>query len=239
MSNFAFLLRAALGENNSSTFNKFGYVAGLVAVAQTVWSEGGLYAYPAAAITMSVASTDANDDFGGSGAQQVEVMGLDADFNEVTETINLDGQTEVALPTDLIRVNRAKVLGAIDAVGDIYIGTGTFTTGVPANVYGKIDIGENQTLQAVFTVPRGKKALVFTFSASSAKNEEITVSLKARPFGGVLQTKDKHDIYQNAITQPYMPPLVFDEKTDIEIRAIGTASASQASGKFSMVLVPG
>ena len=236
--NYEFLIRAALGQGDNAAVNKFGYVDGLVGVAQTIWSEGGTYVYPSAAATMNVSSSDANDAFGGSGAQQVEVMGLDADYVEQIITVDLNGQTYVPLVPALIRVNRVKVIGSIDAVGDVYVGNGTNTAGVPVNVYAKVEIGENQTLQAVYTVPATKQVLVFLFSASSAKNEEVTVSLKARELGGVFQTKDKLDIYQNSVPQPYPVPLVFPPKTDIELRAIGTAVAARVSGKFTVVLIP-
>lgn len=243
--NYEFMIRAALGQDSNSAVNKFGYVSGLVAAHQTVWSHGGLYVYPSSAIPMNISSSDNNDVFGGSGAQQVEVFGLDADYNEVMITLNLNGQTPVLIPIELIRVRRAKIIGNKSNVGTVYVGDGVYASGVPGTAYAQIDLSgvlagdeENQTLQAIDTVPAGMKGLIFIFSASSAKNEEITVSLKAREFGGVFQTKDKLDVYQAPMLQPYPIPLVFPPKTDIEIRAIGTASASQVSGKFGMVLIP-
>lgn len=238
-SNFDFFVRAALGENGLSAVNKFGYVDGVTTTEETIWSEGGIYVYPSAATTMTASSDNTNDALAGSGAKRIEVQGLDANWDEQTITVEMDGQNGVTISPDLIRVNRVKVLDDQDALGNIYVGSGTITTGKPANVYSKVDVGENQTLQTVYSVPRGKKALLFLLGTSSAKNEEITVSLKARPFGGVFQTKGKIDIYQNAPSRLYPAPRVADEKTDIEMRAIGTAVASRVSGEFTMVLVPG
>lgn len=236
--NYEFMIRAALGQGNNAAVNKFGYVDSVVAVSQTIWSEGGIYAYPASATTMTASSDNTNDALAGTGAKQIEVIGLDADYNEQCITVDMDGQNGVTISPDLIRVNRVKVMGDQNALGNIYVGAGTITTGKPATVYSKVDIGENQTLQTVYTVPAGKQALLFLFAASSAKNEEITATLKAREFGGVFQTKAKLDIYQSAPERKYTAPLVFPTKTDIELRAIGTASASRVSGEYTIVLIP-
>ncbi len=236
--NYDFFVRAALGQDGLGAINKFGYNETVGTSFETVWSEGGLYVYPATALAMTASSSSANDALAGSGAKQIEIMGLDTDYVEQTIVIDMNGQNAVAITPSLLRVNRMKVLGDQDAEGDIYVGNGTVTAGVPANVYSKVDLGEDQTLQAVFTVPAGKMALLFFWSATSSRLEEVNVVLKAREFGGVLQTKDKIDVFQNTVPQAYPVPIVFPPKTDIEIRAKSATSTSMVSGKFSMVLIP-
>ena len=237
-SNYDFMVRAALGEDSLSAVNKFGYNGAIVVPEETVWSEGAIYAYPSGAVTMTASSDNTNDALAGTGAKRIEIMGLDANYDEQTITVEMNGQNGVTISPDLIRVNRVKVLNDQDAQGNIYVGEGAIVTGKPAIVYAKIDVNENQTLQAIYTVPASKKALLVTFSGSSSKNEAITVRLAARELGGVFQTKDKLDIYQNEFTQFYPVPIVFEPKTDIEIRAAGTAVTALVSGKFSVVLIP-
>ncbi len=237
-SNYDLLIRAALGENGLNANNKFGYNPSITTILETIWSEGGIYAYPAVPVTMTASSDNTNDALAGTGAKQIEAECLVAGYIERTFTIDMDGQNGVALPEDVLRVNRVKVIGDQDALGNIYIGVGAIATGKPAIVYAKVDLGENQTLQTVYTVPAGKKALLFLFAASSSKNEAITVSLKAREEGSVFQTKAKIDLYQNAPERKYPAPRVAPEKTDIELRAIGTAVAAQVSGEFTVVLIP-
>ena len=236
--NYDMLVRAALGQDGLSAVNKFGYNPSITTALETIWSEGGLYAYPSAAVEMTASSSSTDDALAGTGAKQIEVIGLDADYNEQCIIVDMNGQNAVTISSDLIRVNRVKVIDDQDAIGNIYIGTGALTTGKPANVYSKVDIGENQTLQTVYTVPAGKKALLFLFAASSSKNETITVSLKARELGGVFQTKAKIDLYQNAPERKYPAPRVALPMTDIELRAVGTAVAAQVSGEFTVVLIP-
>ena len=237
--NYDFMTRAALGLNGLSAINKFGYVDGVTATEETIWSEGGIYVYPSTAVAMTASSDNTNDALAGTGAKRIEVQGLDANWDEVTAIVEMDGQNGVTITPNLIRVNRVRVLDDQNALGNIYVGVGAIATGKPATVYSKVDVGENQTLQTVYSVARRKKALLYLLGASSAKNEEITVSLKARAFGGVFQTKGKIDIYQDAPSRLYPAPRVADEKTDIEMRAIGTAVAAKVSGEFTAVLIPG
>ena len=123
-----------------------------------VWDGGGVYAWPAAATAMTISSSSADDADGGTGAQDVTIH--IQDINNVESLINLalNGQTPVDLPVDPFRVYRAWVgeMGAHASganVGDIWIGSGTVTAGVPATKYAGIRAGEGQTLMAIYTIP--------------------------------------------------------------------------------------
>ena len=62
---------------------------------ETVWDEGGIYAYLTEATVLKVSSGDANDDVGDAGATSVRIYGLDANYTEINETIAMNGQTAV------------------------------------------------------------------------------------------------------------------------------------------------
>jgi hypothetical protein len=117
---------------------KFGQNASVGNSIETIWLEGGLYVYPPSATTMTVSSSDVNDTSAGTGARTVLISGLDGSYNEISETITMNGQTPVTTSNSYLRVNRALVLtagsGGVNA-GIIYVGTGTVTSGVPANKY--------------------------------------------------------------------------------------------------------
>ena len=169
---------------------KFGSNATVGNTLETIWEEGGLYAYPASASTMTVSSSDTNDTSAGTGARTVLISGLDASYNEASETIILDGQTAVTTVNTYIRMNRAIVLTAGSGAGNagvIYVGTGTVTAGVPANKFTTIAIGANQTLQAFWTVPAGYTAYNYQTNISTGNSSNTPAVLKtvlvARPFG--------------------------------------------------------
>src|SRR5210317_2657610 len=116
---------------------KFGQNAVVGNSMETIWQQGGLYSYPPSASTTTVSSSNANDTSAGTGARTVQIVGLDGDYNEISETIILNGQTAVTTTNSFLRVNRGVVLtagsGGVNA-GIIYVGTGTVTLGVPANI---------------------------------------------------------------------------------------------------------
>src|SRR6056300_692682 len=127
---------------------------------ETIWSEGGLYSYLSAATVLKVSSSNTADAAAGTGARTVELFGLDADYNEINETVTLNGQTAVNTIKEYLRINRMIIRSAGTGgqnAGIIYAGTGTVTTGVPANKYATINgiQGSNQSLMSLWTIPSG------------------------------------------------------------------------------------
>lgn len=222
---------------------KFGFNSDVNGSEETIWDGGGIYAYPSVATVMKVSSSSANDTSAGTGARTVTVAGLDSDYNEAEETVSLNGQTEVLTTTSFIRVNRAFVETAGSggtAAGDIYVGTGTVTTGVPATVYAKITLGQNQTLMAVWTVPAGYTAYMLraNLSTSTANvNQYVTARVVQRPFGGVFRTQVRTTLQRGDEEFRFPVPLSFPEKTDIETRAVSLGSNNLVASDFTVVYI--
>jgi len=222
---------------------KFGFNSDINGTEETIWDEGAIYAYPAAAIQMKVSSTSTDDTSAGTGARTIVVSGLDQNWDEASETVSLNGQTEVLTTTTFIRVNRAYVATAGSggtAAGNIYVGTGTVTTGVPATIYAKITLGENQTLMAVWTVPAGYTGYVTRGSISQGTtfaNQYTTARLVIRPFGGVFRTAVKVTLTNIFIDFPFEIPVPIQEKSDIEVRAFSSGSNNTISSTFTIIYV--
>jgi len=212
---------------------KFGFNPLVVDSLETVWAQGGLYTYLSSASTLYISSSSTDDDVAGTGARTATVSGLDANYNEVSVTVDLDGQTGVQLgdASNWIRVNRITVDTAGSGgqnAGVLYVGTeATPSSGVPTNKYATVAIGDNQTLMALWTVPAGYTAYLYETHitvATEANNKYGIVTVLARPDGGVFNIKDKFTTVLDTVTQKYNFPLKFEEKTDIEVRAIGSSS---------------
>ena len=206
---------------------KFGFNPDIDDAFETVWAQGGLYSYLSAATVLKVSSSSTNDTSAGTGARTVELQGLDGDYNEISETVTLNGQTAVNTTKSYLRIYRMVVKTAGTGgqnAGVIYAGTGTVTTGVPANKYATIAIGDNQSLMALWTVPAGHTAYLLQTDitvATTQNNKYCTVHFVARPPGEVFQVNDKFVKAESSHKQGYDIPLEFAEKTDIEVRAIG------------------
>ena len=215
---------------------KFGFNPDIDNSLETIWAQGGLYTYLSTASTLYVSSSSTDDDAAGTGARNITVSGLDANYDEISITVDLDGQNGVELG-EFIRINRAIIntagSGGANA-GVIYVGTESSPSGgVPTNKYLTIAIGDNQTLMALWTVPRNYSAYLYQTNVTGActtSNKLLTTTIVARPFGGVFQVKDKFGIQIDggAIVQKYHFPLRFEEKTDIEVRSISDAGSANA-----------
>jgi hypothetical protein len=219
---------------NHKTIFKFGFNPDIDNTLETIWSEGGLYIYLTASTVLKVSSSSTADTSAGTGARTVELSGLDADYNEINETITLNGQTVVNTTKEYLRINRMIVRSAGSGganAGVIYAGTGTVTTGVPANICATIAINDNQSLMSLWTVPKDYTAYLYQSNVTAActtSNKLLTTRVVARPYGEVFQVKDKFGIQVDGgdINQVYEFPLKFTEKTDIEVRAIADAGSA-------------
>lgn len=222
---------------------KFGFNSDVNGTEETIWDRGGLYVYPSVATIMKVSSSSANDTALGTGARTIVVSGLDTNYNETEETVTLNGQTAVNTVNSYIRVNRAYVVTAGSggtAAGDIYVGTGTVTAGVPATVYAKITLGQNQTLMAVWTVPAGYTAYLLKGNIGSGTantNQYLVARLIQRPYNSVFRTAAKVTFQTGEIAFNFEMPVPISEKTDIEARAYSSGSNNLVFADFFIVYV--
>ena len=239
-----FELQVARGQiTYHKTQFKFGFNPDIDNALETIWAQGGLYTYLSAASTLYISSSSTADDVAGTGARTATVSGLDANYNEVSVTVELDGQNGVQLgsASNWIRVNRIVVntagTGGANA-GVLYVGTESSPTlGVPSNKYATVAIGDNQTLMALWTVPAGYTAYLEQTDitvATEQNNKYVTISLVARPFGGVFNVKDKFVKESSSHHQEYKYPLKFEEKTDIEVRGIASSSSADCAVSAAM-----
>jgi hypothetical protein len=222
---------------------KFGFNPDVDDALETVWAQGGLYSYIETATVLKVSSSSTDDASAGTGARTITLFGLDANYAEVSETVTLNGQTAVNTTKTYIRINRMVVNTAGSGgqnAGVIYAGDGTVTSGVPAEKYATIAIGDNQTLMALWTVPADYTAYLLQkdiTAATAQNNKYATIHLVARPFGEVFQTKDKHVLDNGVLHQTYTIPLKFTEKTDIEVRCIGDSASADIAVSASLDII--
>jgi hypothetical protein len=202
------------------------------------------YVYSTTADIDSVSSSNAADN------QQITIVGLDINWNEVTQTVTLNGQTRVALPTPLLRAYRAYNSDSTVFAGHVFVYVnGPLTGGVPntpANIRIVIQPEEQQTLMAVYSVPAGKTGYArsgYISTAGASRNSQYPSRVIVRAFGGVFRTVHTasiSDIASSSYQHQFSEPEVFPEKTDIEMRTSSTAAGATAaaiSGGFDIVLV--
>ena len=223
---------------------KFGYNPDVNGEEETVWAQGGNMTYPTSAVTMFVSSTSVNDANGGTGANSILIQGLDENYDEIEETVLLNGQTQVATQLAYLRVYRAFVTLAGTggtSGGTIYIGSSGATGGVPnTTVYANLSFG-NQTQIAAYTVPAGYTLYLddinFTAALSTA-NKTATCSFVSRTFGSnVFRTRFINVLQSNQLITKFEYPQPFPEKTDLECRVSTNTTNNAIGASFQGVLV--
>ena len=207
---------------NTSHINKFGYNPVLSSSLETIHDAGGLYSYIETAGPATV--TGASD----AGAV-VSVQGLDENYDQVTESVIVGETTS----TNFIRVFRAR----LETHPTAEVNNGDITVTVDGAVRATILADKGQTLMALYTIPRRTTGYLIKFQGSVEKSQEIVFKILTRSIdNGVFNVKGQFGSFGNSITYDYPVPLLFKEKTDIEVRA--QAGATAAGGAiFDLILV--
>lgn len=187
-------------------------------VPETVSPIGGMLTLRTAAAVFEVVSSSALDtNTAGVGARTVSIWGVDANFNEVTEVIALNGITPVVGAVLFYRVNSVVVAtagGAKTNVGTILVrdaGAGTTRS--------MIVLGQGRSEVGVFTVPAGHKMLAtgWTVSARDNVGQKALADVAFYTTTEGVRAVDWRMVIDGTIPANLGAPHVFPEKTDIEV----------------------
>jgi len=236
-------LRVAQGKVAGLTHvYKYGYNADIDTATETVWTYGDEYNWLGAATVLKITSNSTDDDVAGAGALTLMVEGLDADYEEISETVILTGQVSKNTNKSYLRVHRMYVLTAgasLTNVGEIFAFTGAHTDGDPnvsTTVHSHIAADAGQTLQAFYTIPAGKVACMHTLNGTCSDNtNSIVLSLRTRLEGAAWRTKEQFAVHQGSVIFDKRFPQIITEKTDVEVQGLATG-AVVASASMDFVL---
>ena len=221
-------------------------IAGYNSDVDTAWemiTPVGDLSYPAAALQMTVSSSNANDTSAGTGARTVLINGLDANYAVISEAVTLNGQTAVTTTNSFLRINSMLVATAgtgLANAGIIYIGTGTVTSGVPATIYNMISVGFNNTTSSQYTVPAGYTGYLTVARIGLAQDTGTSLITGRTRFVGTngIALTGPVIVTNNGISTIDFPyPIAVAEKTRIQGEAIGGAANNEAAGFFELVLI--
>jgi hypothetical protein len=226
----------------ASVVHKFGRNPNIGGAPETIWMHGGTYTYLTSVSTVYVSGADAQDSAAGTGARTVTVQGLDADYNEIEETLTVDGAVSTK---SFLRVYRAFVASAGTLQtnkGAVLVSTGASGGGTVLADIGIIGTGTTfglgQTQLALYTIPAGKTGYLTNWNVGiGSYNDTATATLYTRETGNglIFRTRDIMDIPGGLHQRTYTVPFALPEKTDIEIRAIATTGTTVSSA-FDIIL---
>jgi hypothetical protein len=204
----------------------FGYTIALGSTAfgplwEGLTGSGGSYAYPASAVVMTLASSSASDT-----AVSILIEGLGADFVLQSETVALNGTSNVNTTKSFIRINKmSTVVG--NAVGNVTAINGGVT-------YAKITAGVGDTQMSLYTVPAGYSFYQTNFTAGGNSSVTSGAYVRKRTYivdnanGGIVQAQAQ-SVFVQALLLPITFPIEFPEKTDIQWQFQGAGGAGAAA----------
>jgi len=216
---------------------------GTATTPEDIWLHGGDYIYDdfGTAPIAYLCSTNALD------TEDILVQGLDVNGDEVTQTVTLTGQTNVSLPTPLYRVYRMKNVGSDDVLGNVscHIDPAP-VAGVPSAGSTRATIlnGNNQTLMAIYSIPKGKVGFLYKIEAGMSRAQTTGVArcaLKVRNFEKVFRVQKRFDV-MNTGTSIYTDNRAFYDSitalSDVKI-TVESVSANSIGlfGSFDILLV--
>ena len=219
-----------------------GITSAAAAASTDIWAAGTSFVQPATAAICNVSSTSVSDTSAGSGAQTVTISGIGSDYSTVTETVSLNGNTNVPTVNTYWHINRAFVASA--GSGGTQVGTITIISAAAGTpTLGTLAIGANQTQSTIYMVPLGYTAYI-TFinvaTQSSNINGTCDIAMYAKPFGGVFRVQSDF-LFREGSTTSYTRDfrgfLSYAEKSIIKFRCVAASHATDVAIDYDIFLV--
>lgn len=196
-----------------------------------VWNFGGVLEYLDSAETMNIQSTSVNDTTGGTGARTVRIIGLNDDFNEIQEDVELDGVTPFSTGKSYLRI----LLMIVISSGSSQTNEGgiTATSDISGLVQRFIGVGNSISHNSHFTVPRGKRLLVLQYDMNitelTGAPSRVLISQQVKPPGSntwlVMFQRQIDTRTSNNFNIEQRVCYMLNEGTDIRLQALASTDS--------------
>ena len=214
-----------------SPIRRFGHNGNVGASYETVWCNSSVYTYMAAANRLLVSSSSAQDGVAGTGTLTLQLKGLDANYDLLTETVTMTGIVPVQTTASFLRLFTSKSITA--GTAGINVGNITITDSTATIIAGYIEAGEGKTQNAIYTVPNGKTAIILGWAFGDMAGKRTDFGLFVRPLNKSWYIAKTMIIRNQTMEECFEVPLKFPAKTDIEVRAKATGGAGIVVANFS------
>lgn len=231
-------MEVPLGNVGSATPDwKFGRNPDVdIAANEDVWDGGGNYVFQNSAVRLVAFSTNDGDQVNSSGAQNILVSGLGANYVSQVETVAMDGTTATTLSNLFLRVNRAEVLtdnGSGPNLGNIDVSVAD-----SGDLQARITAEKGKTLMAVYTVEASKTLLMTQWYGLVGRNNDAHIELFQRSEGGSWQVEGDVQTFQNPVYKNFIPYKPFLSRMDIRIHVdAATQNNTEVAAGFDFYLI--
>ena len=221
------LLAVAAGHfEDAEAVNIFGVNPVVGTTYETLWDYGGLYTYPASALSLSAVSSSASDTMG------LLINGLDANYWPISEVVTLNGTTAVSTSKAFLRVNSAVILAGENA--------GNITITNDSTVVGYISIGKGLTQACNYTVPVGYSLYLYRIDLTSGTvnpNKYIVYRNVTKTSTGRTLRVAEATWQSDQQSFDRQVPFKVSEKTDIQFEAKSSSGDNIVSIFVEAILV--
>lgn len=206
---------------------------------EDIWTGGGLYPWMTAATSLEIVSSSTADAAAGTGARQVLIEYLDANYVAGSQTVTLNGTTPVALPTQCFRINNAYMIAA--GTGQVNAGDITIRDAGAGTTRAILPVGFGVTRQSQYTVPAGHTLLVVSVNYSIVRQgsgQTATMTgYVGTPVLGIYQLFFESGVGTNNTDLPVRVPFALPEKTDFGQRctAVSATNTEISAGVRAML----
>ena len=205
-------------------------------VAETIWNVGGLYPWLENESFINISSTDTDDTILGTGARQILLIGLDINYVEIVDVVDLSGTGVGTSNIKFFRINDAVVFTA----GSTKSAEGTIDLRSNSKILGRIEGKKNRIQQLVYTAPVNKTLFTGKFVMNCGRSDEVQVQAWSRTGkNGLFYISSVSYLYQNILDFTNFNIFGIPGTTDIEVRGINAAvsGSSKIAGilEFSLI----
>ena len=198
-------------------------------------ASGGNYVYPSSAAVMYLYSSSASDT-----AITIQINGLDANYNPISEQILLQGTTALATTNSYLRINSiSTVIGT--AVGNVSLYSNSAKTG--GNLYAQITAGNGNSQMSIYTVPVGYNFYQYYLQADantgvtgSAYNKVRTYANPPVTIAGASVPGPFTTLLQSVFVQQFNAPVNFPvavpAKTDIQWQLLSSTGTNTVANIY-------
>jgi hypothetical protein len=219
----------------------------------TVISSAKTYQTPTTLTALDIFSDDANDTTGGTGAIDVEVFGLGAGWNPISEVVTLNGTTAVTLVNTYFRMSRMKVKTSgtySNPTQSSHTSTITLSlSGAPTTLWGIMNsegtFGLGQSEIGAYTTPTGYYGFVLSknIGFEASKNASVFMFVRENadtviaPFGAMRSIELDRNINNRIDVVPKGVLAVLPPITDVGFMAKSITGTTALSVDFEILLV--
>jgi len=200
----------------TSVRNIFGYNSSVNNAFKPLWELESVYTYPTQNLTMDVVSTNTNDT-----DVTVKIVGLDSDYNELSETLTLNGTSTVTSNNEYFRINDVITIAG-NADGNVNVTNSSVT-------YARIRAGDGRNQASIYTVPANTCFYLYRidgFSATASGSQYVTFRNEVTNSSNVT-FRVAETTFINQMNIQRRLPFKYDAKSDIQFQCKSSASTNE------------